>query len=369
MAALRFFFYLLMKPAALGFAFLGLAGILAPYLDPNIWWLPAFSGLFMPILIFANLFLLLYWGIHKRWWVLFPLVTLAANYQFYVSMFQSPWKESVSYCDQTTFKVASYNVEGFYWISKDHDYKNISKYIKENNIDIICFQEHCEESLLDSNTIYKRIGLPFRAVYFNRKTDWANFGISIYSRYPIIRSGKIDFHSEKNSSMWADIFINKDTIRIFNNHLQTTDVSPNTAKYNKYKSVKNWKGQARTLVHILEQLKRNFQVRAQQAIQVRQIIDTTTYPCIICGDFNDTPVSFAFNHIAHPSFKDGFIDRGKGYGHSFNGIKGLLRIDFIAYQQPYFKGVEYTSPHLPWSDHNPVVMSLTNPSGPLNKEK
>ena len=54
---------------------------------------------------------------------------------------------------------------------------------------------------------------------------------------------------------------------------------------------------------------------------------------------------------------DGFRDRGKGYGHSFNGIKGLLRIDFISYDKS-FTGLVYDSPHLPWSDHNPIIMKV-----------
>ena len=94
--------------------------------------------------------------------------------------------------------------------------------------------------------------------------------------------------------------VREDTIRVFNNHLQTTDVSINGKKYEEYRSVKDWKGQARTLVNIVEQLKDNFVIRANQAIQVRNIIDTTRYPVIVCGDFNDTPVSFAYNHIHRP---------------------------------------------------------------------
>lgn len=356
MAALRFFFYLLMKPTALGMAFLGLAGVVAPYTNPETWWVPSFSGLFMPVIIVANLFLLIYWGIQKKLWMLLPFITLLANYQYFHTKFQSPWKEPIGGNGLKTFTIASYNVEGFYWISRDHTYKNISGFIQENHIDMICFQEHCEESGLDSSVIHNRIGLPYRAVYFNRQTQWANFGISIYSRYPIIRYGIVDFNSSKNGSLWADLLVHKDTIRLFNNHLQTTDVSMNKVRYNKFKSVKNWSGQARTLVNILEQLKKNFQIRARQAIRIRQIIDTTHYPVIVCGDFNDTPISYTYNYIAK-EFTDGFTDRGKGVGRSFNGIKRLLRIDFIAYQH-YFKGIDYWSPDLPWSDHNPVIMKL-----------
>ncbi len=360
MAALRFFFYLLMKPVALGMAFLGIAGINAPYISPVSWWVPAFAGLFMPLIILINIFLLLFWGFQKKWWVIFPLITILGNYNYFVSTFQRPWKESLTCAKNQTLTIGSYNVEGFYWIARNEEQKPIITLVKEYHIDILCIQEHCEESNIDSITLKKRIGLPFRKVFFNRHTNWANFGISIYSRYPILRSGEIDFNSQKNCSMWADILVGQDTIRIINNHLQTTDVNPNRAKYEAYRSVKNWSGQARTLVSILEQLKNNFQIRAQQAAQVRTIIDTTRYPVIVCGDFNDTPISFAYNYIKGDRLLDGFEKCGKGYGHTFNGIKSLLRIDFIAYDS-LITGINYRSPHLPWSDHNPIIMNLSLP--------
>lgn len=356
MAALRFFFYLLMKPAALGMAFIGICGVFAPSTNPNSWWIPALAGLFMPCIIFANLYLFIFWAICKKWWVLLPFITIACNYNFFTGMFQSPWKEDIPYTKGNEITVASYNVEGFYWIVRNEKY-DIKEIVEDHHIDILCIQEHCEEPDQDPIAVKERFGLPYRYEYFNRQEKWANFGQTIYSRYPIVRHGDIDFGSKKNAAMWADIVVKGDTIRVFNNHLQTTNVTTNQKKYDEFRSVKNWKGQARTLVTLLEQLKENFEIRGQQAELLRQIIDTTRYPVIICGDFNDTPISYAFNHIAGNDIIDGFRDRGKGYGHSFNGIKGLLRIDFIGYDDS-FTGLEYISPVLPWSDHNPVIMKM-----------
>ena len=127
MAALRFFFYLLMKPATLGMTLLGVCGIFAPCINPDKWWIPALSGLFMPGIILANLYLLVFWGIHKKWWIILPFITIISNHQFFSGMFQSPWKQDIPYVPKDEITIASYNVEGFYWIARNIKYKKISR--------------------------------------------------------------------------------------------------------------------------------------------------------------------------------------------------------------------------------------------------
>ena len=132
MAALRFFFYLLMKPATLGMAFLGIAGIFAPSTNPNSWWLPALSGLFMPAIIFANLYLLIFWAICKKWWIILPCVTIICNYNYFTGTFQSPWKKDILYTQENDITIASYNVNGFSWIARNVQY-DIKKIVDEVN--------------------------------------------------------------------------------------------------------------------------------------------------------------------------------------------------------------------------------------------
>ena len=112
-----------------------------------------------------------------------------------------------------------------------------------------------------------------------------------------------------------------------------------------------------TLQNTISDLKYSFKERAKQAILLRQIIDTTVYPVIICGDFNDTPASYTYHKIKG-KYIDGFRQRGNGYGFTFKGLVKLLRIDYILYSK-HFTGLQYTSPETEWSDHNPVIMKLS----------
>ena len=74
-----------------------------------------------------------------------------------------------------------------------------------------------------------------------------------------------------------------------------------------------------TLQNTISDLKYSFKERAKQAILLRQIIDTTVYPVIICGDFNDTPASYTYHKIKG-KYIDGFRQRGNGYGFTFKGL-------------------------------------------------
>ena len=47
------------------------------------------------------------------------------------------------------------------------------------------------------------------------------YGIATFSRYPIIRKGEIIHPGSSSLSIYTDILIQKDTFRIYNNHLQS----------------------------------------------------------------------------------------------------------------------------------------------------
>ena len=92
--------------------------------------------------------------------------------------------------------------------------------------------------------------------------------------------------------------------------------------------------------------------------KIKEHMQKSPYPLIVCGDFNDTPLSYAYHSIKQ-NLVDAFNESGKGFGNSFVRIP-VLRIDYILHD-PQFKSTNYkTYPNI-LSDHYAVSCEITIP--------
>ena len=69
---------------------------------------------------------------------------------------------------------------------------------------------------------------------------------------------------------------------------------------------------------ILKKFRRAYLFRSKQAELVRRELDSSPYPPILCGDFNDLPNSFTYFKIKGDR-TDAFLRRGFGVGSTFDG--------------------------------------------------
>ncbi|MPN35093.1 hypothetical protein SDC9_182588 [bioreactor metagenome] len=82
-------------------------------------------------------------------------------------------------------------------------------------------------------------------------------------------------------------------------------------------------------------------------------------PAIVCGDFNDTPMSYTYKNLAFHK-RDSFRQAGKGFSATYSLMWPLLRIDYILYPAPYCS-LSHKTPRIEYSDHYPVVSELIIP--------
>ena len=87
------------------------------------------------------------------------------------------------------------------------------------------------------------------------------------------------------------------------------------------------------------------------------IIRTSPYPVFICGDFNDLPGSYTYTTI-RGDLNDAFLDKGRGFGRSYNQILFSLRIDHMFYDPSAMQAIGYRSPVNYASDHNPLIVNF-----------
>ena len=156
--------------------------------------------------------------------------------------------------------------------------------------------------------------------------------------------------------MWADIAIHRDTLRIYNNHLQTTQVNEQDKAYWGTGQVLSDSTREERFRDILGKLGRNFKVRADQVDSVSQIIHDGTPRVVVCGDFNDTPMSYTYRKMRE-NFDDAFCEKGRGVIATYRGLLGVFRIDYLFLSDDLVT-LHYNAEQIRWSDHNPVVVDL-----------
>ena len=301
----------------------------------------------LPILIIANMLLLVYWLIRRRWlFSLIPIVTLACCIPYSGTIFQFGFGNDKN-SQQSGLTIASYNVAMFNRETSGFIAQDILAEMRRQNVDVLCMQEYNEISGDKKNSDSYKEYFPYMAVGRN--------DMVIYSRYPIMNQKTISFEETNNSAMWADIDIKGNEFRVFNVHMQTTGINRTLHQVNKFSKQNQEIDNNRVLKAIYGNYMLGMMFRVGQAVTVANERHNSKLPVILCGDFNDVPYSYVYNTLLG-DLVDGFKECGKGWMYTFRGKKAV-RIDYI-FHDKQFKGIDYYKTEITYSDHYPVFMRI-----------
>ncbi len=335
-------------------------------LDPEKYWFFAFFGLAYPALLISNVLFCIYWLIRKKIFFFLSFLVLLFGLKTHKNVFKINFnkKEISQEKNENDIRVMTYNVNNFRAFDQQFDPEvrsNMLAIIKNQQPDIICFQEFYTRrkgsyDLMDSIKYL----LGSREVYFDKilDTEFQQIGMAIFSKYKIIKTGYVKFSNEKrqNSCIYADLKIKKDTIRVFGVHLQSINFKPEDYEY--IKDMKNeFDPDVVSSKKIGSRLKLAFKKRAFQAKLVAKAISESPYPVILCGDFNDTPVSFTFKTISE-NLKSAFSEKGSGYEITYAGAFPNFQIDYIMAGKE-FEIQNYQVIKKELSDHYPIRSDLS----------
>jgi endonuclease/exonuclease/phosphatase family metal-dependent hydrolase len=338
-----------------------LCSYLAPYVNPDAAWYFAFAGMAYPVLLLVNIFFFLYWGFQIRMKALYSLVAILLGYSHLSGYFQTdPQKAKVI---SRTIKIMSFNTHNFGAPENKHSAcYSFSEIMKEDKPDVFCLQESYESNSFKGYNLKKELkdyNLAFVRIEDNKLLGK---GLPMMSRFPIVNQGLIIYDSNStNFSAFIDVVVKgKDTIRVINTHLESIRFE----RYD-YNFVNNVSIGTDTDVvstkNILRKLKTGFIKRAVQVDQLEEFIERSPYRIILCGDFNDTPVSYAYSKLSE-GMKDAFKESGSGLGTTYTGPFPSYRIDYILFDSK-FDAFNYKSVETKYSDHK-IIKTLLD----LNSE-
>jgi vancomycin resistance protein VanJ len=312
-----------------------LVSFLSYFVSPNTISLVSFIGLTIPFLIIINLLFALFWLVQFKRQFLLSTIVLFIGFQ-YVTKLYSFNEKKVLLTDDV--KIMSYNVRMFNlynWIDKENIDDNIYNFINDNEPDILSIQEFHTA---------KKLGFkyPYEFVKLSGKNN--HFGHAIFSKYKIINSGALNFSNSGNNAIFIDILKNKDTVRIYNVHLESLKINPNHENFNKEISEK-----------LRIRLENSFKKQANQVELIIEHQKKITHKSIICGDFNNTAFSYVYKQLKRNK-NDAFEIAGQGFGKTYD-FEFPLRIDFILTDKDITVN-NFKTFDVKYSDHFPIMARI-----------
>ena len=314
-------------------------------------------GMTFPVFLLVNLLFLFLWLTikWKKAWI--PIAGFAAAYVPITLFMPVNMRQEVP---EGAIKLISYNVCTYGGNYKyENGFDTVFGYLERQKADIVCLQE-------DVDSWRRYVFIKYAKIYpYNDTTMLHNNAftyncVGIHTRFPIIRKERIWYPSNTNGSVAYYLNTGKDTLLVINNHLEGTHLSE--SERNNYKRMLRGKMERDTAkaesMFLIEKLGNNNAKRAVQAdIVHRYIEEHRQYPTIVCGDFNDTPISYTRRTIAQ-GLTDCFQTTGKGLGLSYNQKGFYFRIDHILCSpdlQPYNCEID---DDMDASDHYPILCHI-----------
>ena len=339
----------------------------ATTINPNNFIIPSYIGLAFPILVIINFLFAIYWIYRLKPAFFMPFFALLLSFENIAKSFPANSNESEI---PDGLKIVSYNTQllDFY---KSKQNNKILRYLSESDADILCLQEFgysIKANALSQDDIAQSLEkiYPYKHI-LTKKNSWDGvMGLATYSKYPIINRKKVDYTSTNNNTIYTDILYNGDTIRIFNCHLESNKLTrQDKLLITKLggKSIDNKK----FVKEIYVKMGNSYRKRASQAEAIAKVIDETSFPTIVCGDFNDVMLSYSYNTILGNHLTDAHSEVGFGYNYTYHENSFYFKIDHILHSKN-IKSHNFLVDRVNYSDHYPIKCILTFPNSKIVSE-
>ncbi|WP_084548707.1 endonuclease/exonuclease/phosphatase family protein [Hymenobacter psychrotolerans] len=337
-------------------------------------WPAAFGALTLPVALALNLLAVFYWLLRNWRVAALPLLVAVLTWPHFqrglavhplrIAPLPSAAADSIA---GPRVRVLSSNVRIFnvYPQLRDKELassKKMIQWLADSPAEVLCLQEFYNEprtSTSKEKNVFnsvERIGAQSGRQSFLSRTftngAGSEFGMAIFSRYPIVHRGTVNFGKlTQNHAMWADLRLpTGDTIRVFNFHLQSMSMDERDI-VDSYSSKAGLKRQG---MGLMRRFKRGMVVRSWQIDTLVRRFEASPYPLLLCADLNDLPYSYSYDQLAD-RFQNAWAAVGNGVGATYNGRLPFVRID-NQFAGPQWQIDDFWVHYeIPYSDHFPTM--------------
>lgn len=359
MKTLRIFLQLLFALANVVAIMLLIISAYSDRFSPDSSLMFSYLGLAFPILCLVNFCFAVYWLFLKVWKLL--LISVVGFFVCWGPIIHYfPFNSRKEVPREEVLKILTYNVMAFGYRNHTKIAPNpILKYLVNSDADIICLQEYAEGKSEKSTTAQKIYDAlekyPYRSIFYFHKTKYSDFGIAVFSKYPMSNSRQVKYDSKNNGSTIHEVTIKGKKITLINNHLESFKLTmADRSRYSSFIKGMGAEGLDDLKGAFEQKLGTAFKIRAKQAEAVAQEVKNAKGDYVlVCGDFNDTPISYAHRTI-QGDLTDAFAESGRGMGVTYHQNFFWFRIDNILHS-PNVRSMNCTvDSKLNYSDHYPL---------------
>lgn len=324
----------------------------SPYINPVAHPVVSCAGLAFPAFLIVNLLFFIFWLVVYRKYALLSLAAFICSIGAIRTYM--PINLFADTVPAGAIKVLSYNTMAFEKNranTKDNP-NPVLEYLKNSNADIICLQEYIVGGRLKKKDVDDALrDYPYKHYY---KISASN-GLGCYSRFPILSAQPVKYASLNNGSIAYKMEVKGDTLLVINNHLESNKLTERDKEV--YRDMMKGPDKAKVSQGsrlLIKKLAEASAIRAPQADSIASLIAGYKGDgVIVCGDFNDSPISYAHRVIGE-KLNDAFVQSGNGLGISYNQNHFYFRIDHILLSKN-LKSYQCTVDNtIKSSDHYPI---------------